>query len=276
MPRVEKQFYQYIEENSDNKVTLQLYAKSPATAFLKYVVNAKNASEQCKKFKPSPHAAYSKEALESIQMINSGLHASIMGNFETYQKYLFARMFEYSIYLNSFDVKTFIKKLQDDGKTGLPIDIERLSAYRSNSVAVGLVIADTLKNWQSPTVVNKYFAAYAHAMKVAPREFFTPDSRKNLSILWQMRHSIVHTASTITIPDAQKVNELKSYGGKVIALQPQFIHAVARKMHKLVKDATTNARTIFVGNLRVDTPAAIRSEIDKLFEVKSSINVWLR
>lgn len=276
MPRVEKQFYQYIEENSNNKVTLQLYAKSPATAFLKYVVSAKNASEQCKKFKPSPHAVYSKEALDSYQIINSGLHASIMGNFETYQKYLFARMFEYSIYLNNFDVNTFIKKLQDDGKTSLPIDIERLSAYRSNSVAVGLVIADTLKNWQSPTVVNKYFAAFAHAMRVPPREFFTPDSRKNLSILWQMRHSIVHTASTITIPDAQKVNELKAYGGKVIALQPQFIHAVARKMHKLVKDATNNAKTIFVGNLRVDTPVVVRNDIDKLFEVKSSINVWLR
>lgn len=276
MPRVEKQFYEYIEERNTNKVTLSLYAKSPATAFLKYVVDAKNASEQCKKFKAAPHAAYTPEAKNSYQTINAGLHASIMGNFETYQKYLFARMFEYSIYLTDFDLKKFIAQLQDDGRTSLSIDLERLSAYRSNSVAVGLIIADSLKNWQSPTIVNKYFTAFAKAMKTPPREFYTSDARRNLAILWQMRHSIVHTASTITIPDAQKVAELNEYGGKVIVLQPQFINAVARKMHKLVKDATNNAKVMFMAKLRADAPDAIKNEIDKLFEVKSSINVWLR
>lgn len=277
MPRAEKQFYEYIEENSTNKVTLQLYSSSPSTAFLKYVVDAKNAAEQCRlKFKPSPHAAYSKEALSSFQTINAGLHAAIMGNFETYQKYLFARMFEYTPYLQKFNIKEFIKNLQDDSKSGIPIDLERLCAYRSNSVAVGLIIADSLKNWQAPSVVNKYFMAFAKAMKVSPREFFTPDARNTLSILWQMRHSIVHTASTITIPDAQKVDKLNAYSGKVIALRPQFIHAVARKMHKLVKASTESVKIAFIANLKPTTPANVRIDIEKLFEVKSSINVWLR
>lgn len=206
MSRAEKQFYEYIEEGIDNKVTLALYAKNPATAFLKYAVEAKNASEQCRiKFKPSPHGAYTKEAKLSMQTINAGLHASLMGNFETFQKYLFAQMFEYSIYLENFSVKTFFKKLKDVCKNDIPIDIERLSSYRINTVAVGLIIADTLKNWQSPEIVNNYFQTFAKAMNQHPREIYAPDARGNLAILWQMRHSIVHTASTITIPDAQKV-----------------------------------------------------------------------
>ena len=95
----EKNFEDYIIEAEQKAVTLGDYAKSPAVAFLKYVVSAKDAANQClNKFKTTARSrTYTRDALDSIYIINAGLLASIMGNFETFQKYLFAGMFEYSI-----------------------------------------------------------------------------------------------------------------------------------------------------------------------------------
>jgi hypothetical protein len=78
-----------------------------------------------------------------------------MGNFETYEKYLFAQMFEYSVYLNKFDVEGFIKKIKEATKDNIDISLVRFAGYRNNAHSVGLVIAENLKNWQSPRIVNK-------------------------------------------------------------------------------------------------------------------------
>lgn len=49
MPRSSKKFHEYISEASGAIVPLELYHTSPATAFLKFVVQAKNASNQCER-----------------------------------------------------------------------------------------------------------------------------------------------------------------------------------------------------------------------------------
>ena len=143
-----KEFQEYISSGSKAIVRLEDYSKQPATAFLKHVVEAKDAAAMCMRtFKSKGVKSYSKDAVDSMYIISAGLLAGIMGNFETYQKYLFANMFEYSIYLNKFTTSEFIKHLNNAAHSNISIDLNRLSSYRDNHAAVGLIIADNLKNW---------------------------------------------------------------------------------------------------------------------------------
>ena len=278
-----RNFEDYIIEAEHKPITLDDYAKSPATAFLRYIVGAKDAANQCLlKFKTTARAkTYTRDALDSIHLINAGLLAAIMGNFETYQKYLFANMFEYSIYLNRFDTTRFLKALKDSVKaeksTKFEVDFSRIAGYRNSKVSVGLVLADQLSNWQSPPIVNSYFKSFGledeHGRKL---EFYSNSDKDKLSVLWQMRHSIVHTASTITLPDSQKVSSLKRFGGKVISLDTQFIYEVARKMHPIIKSATENMHSVYVHKLSAGLPADLVTKINDVFKVSSTCNAWLR
>lgn len=278
-----KKYTDYIIDDCQKVVKIQDYERSPATAFLKCLVSAKDASQQCTlKFKSkSRKKPYSEDALASIYFINGGLLASIMGNFETFQKYLFAEMFDYSVYLNSFNVESFLKKIKEATKanktTEFEVDFVRFAAFRDNPVAVGMILADQLKNWQSPTVVNLYYNAFG--LKNANNQalsFFSNEDKENLAVLWQMRHSIVHTAGTISLPDSQKVKGLESFGGKAISLDNQFIYEVARKMHPLIKNAVARIKECYFHNLKNDISLQTRSKIESVFSVKSSCNVWLR
>lgn len=278
-----RNFEDYIIEAEHKPITLEDYAKSPATAFLRYVVSAKDAANQCLlKFKTTARSrTYTRDALDSIHMINAGLLAAIMGNFETYQKYLFANMFEYSIYLNHFELQKCLKNLKESVKaeksTKFEVDFTRIAGYRDSKVSVGLVLADQLSNWQSPSIVNSFFKSYGladvHGHKL---EFYSNDDKEKLSVLWQMRHSIVHTASTITLPDSQKVTSLNRFGGKVISLDTQFIYEVARKLHPIIKSATENMKNVYIYNLSTGTPTDILTKINEVFKVSSTCNAWLR
>lgn len=176
-----------------------------------------------------------------------------------------------------FDLKFFIRNLTNVCKHDISIDIERFSAFRSNPAAVGLIIADSLKNWQSPSIVNKYFKAFGLKKSAGhPLDFYSNDTKETLSILWQMRHSIVHTASTITIPDSQKIEKLKGFAGKEIVLDLPFIMEVARKFHPIIKESTGHLKECFIPNLKDNLTPAIQTMINKLFEVKSSCAIWLK
>lgn len=273
-----KEFQEYISRGSKAIVRLEDYSKQPATAFLKHVVEAKDAAAMCMRtFKPHRNKKYSQDAIDSMYIISAGLLAGIMGNFETYQKYLFANMFEFSIYLNKFTVNDFLRRLGNAASSGLNIDLQRLASYRDNHAAVGLIIADNLKNWQSPTIVNEYFKSFrlqdAYGRML---EFYTTDARENLSVLWQMRHSIVHTASTITIPDSQKIDKLNPFANQVIALEKNFILEVARKLHPIIKEATEHMRDVYLHNLKNDIPQTKLNAINDVFKVTSSCSAWLR
>lgn len=273
-----KEFQEYISSGSKAIVRLEDYSKQPATAFLKHVVEAKDAATMCMRtFRPHGNKKYSQDAIDSMYIISAGLLAGIMGNFETYQKYLFANMFEFSIYLNKFTVNDFLRRLGNAASSGLNIDLQRLASYRDNHAAVGLIIADNLKNWQSPTIVNEYFKSFrlqdAHGRML---EFYTTEARENLSVLWQMRHSIVHTASTITIPDSQKIDKLNPFANQVIALEKNFILEVARKLHPIIKEATEHMRDVYLHNLKNDIPQPKLNAINDVFKVTSSCSAWLR
>lgn len=273
-----KEFQEYISSGSKAIVRLEDYSKQPATAFLKHLVEAKDAATMCMRtFKPHGSRKYSQDAVDSMYIISAGLLAGIMGNFETYQKYLFANMFEFSIYLSKFKVDSFLKDLGKATSSAIGIDLQRLASYRDNHAAVGLIIADNLKNWQSPKIVNDYFKAFGlHDAQGHKLELYSNKSREQLAILWQMRHSIVHTASTITIPDSQKIDKLNPFANQVIALEKNFILEVARKLHPIIKEATEHMRDVYLHNLKNDIPQPKLNAINDVFKVTSSCSAWLR
>jgi len=245
MSGVRKEYYEYIVSTKKPHVTLQKYSEEPATAFLSAIVEAKRAADLCAaRFTKNNSGTYTTPSQNSLQIVNAGLLAYIMGQFETYQKYLFAQMFEYTVYLNKFNVESFLKHLVE--QTQVNIEMVRFAGYRDKPHSVGLVLAENLKNWQSPHKVNSYFKAFelkdSHGRSL---QFFSNDNIKDLQILWQMRHSIVHTASTITLPDSQKIEYLHQYGNKSIILKERFIPEVVRKFHPLIKEATgtSNSRS---------------------------------
>lgn len=271
MAKPTKEFYEYIQSGLTSP--LANYEKSPACEFLKYAVDAKDAMNHClKHFSKKKRGEYTKASLDSLQIISACLLAGLMGSFETFQKYLFANMFEYSIYLKDFDAKDFFKKLGKE--TTINIELYHIAAYRDNRTAIGLLIAESLNNWHSPKKVDKYFRCFKTAS--FQRTLFSNDIQENLRVLWQMRHSIVHTACTITIPDAQKVKQLNEFGNRTICLKNNFIQEVVRKFHIIIKDVTYNMRDMFVSNLKEDIDESIRKKIDNVFKVSSSCSVWLQ
>ncbi|MBO6516835.1 MAG: hypothetical protein JJ975_09830 [Bacteroidia bacterium] len=265
-----KEFHKYICDATNAHTSLEEYLDSPATAFLKYTIEAKDSIKMClRKFPKNRNGTYRKDSLDSIQHLTVAVLPAIMGHFETYQRILFAGMFDFSVFLEKFKVESFLKKL--DSNANVSIDIKRLAAYRNiGTTSIGSVLADCLSGWHSPEKVNSYFDAFG-----LENQLFSGKDVKRLKILWQLRHSIVHTGGTLTLPDAQKVDELKIFGGNTLAFGDSFIFEVARKMHPMIKDATKRMGTKYMARLIPNTTSDDRIKIDKLFEVKSSMNVWL-
>lgn len=134
--------------------------------------------------------------------------------------------------------------------------------------SVGIMLADSLKNWSSPEIVNKYFQCFVNY------SFFSKEHTKQLLVLWQLRHSIVHNGGTITRADAQKVKALNKFPNQNILLDSNFIFEVSRKMHKIVKISTSGIGEKYIAALDTVKPDVLR-KIQTFFEVKSSISAWL-
>jgi hypothetical protein len=193
---------------------------------------------------------------------------AVMGHFETFQRHLFAGVFEYSAYLNGFDTASFFKKIEKD----LPFTINpvRLAAYRGFNAPVGIVLADSMPGWHSPQKVNQYFKFFGFKHQV-----FSKSDCGQLCVLWQLRHSIVHSGGTLTIPDGQKVKELAEWGGYPVVFDDKFIFEGSRKLHPLVQSAVRRIETDFRAKMKVNVEPDVSKAIDKLFEVKSKCAVWL-
>lgn len=237
--RPKKEFHEYLTEASPSHVSHSDYIDSPATAFLKYSIEAKSAIDLCtRKFPKNNDGSYSKDSLDSLQHLIVSILPAIMGHFETFERNLFAGIFDFSVYLRDFNVERFFTDI--NRHTKLAIDPIRLSAHRGiGASSIGSLLADSLNGWHDPEKVNMYFNAF----KLEYQLFSTSDISK-LNVLWQLRHSIVHTGGTLTLPDAQKVNELKAFGNKQIAFEKNFIFEVSRKLHPVVKKSSNGIGTV--------------------------------
>lgn len=181
-----------------------------------------------------------------------------MGHFETYQKLLFSGIFEATRFIKNFDMDEFRTAL--DKK--IEIKVSRIGAYRGQPAPMGQIIADSLDGWHNPEKVNNYMR-----LLVKNTDFFTNKEKEDLCVLWQLRHSIVHTGGWLTLPDAQKVSDLKSYGNKPVIFDHNIIIvAVHQKMHILVRDATRRLETGFRKLLQEELSSEAEDETKLLFK----------
>ncbi|MGI2260896.1 hypothetical protein [Shewanella sp. GXUN23E] len=271
MSKPVKEFHQYLTGASNSHVSHEEYLKAPAVAFLKYTVEAKSSIDLCTRHFPKKlDGDYTKDSFDSLQHLITASLPTIMGHFETYQRYLFAGMFDMSVLLNNFDSAKFFKAVSD--QTNIEMDWVRLSAHRGiGTMSIGTLLADSMSGWHNPEKVNSYFAAYK-----LPYTVFGNDAQEKLKTLWQLRHSIVHTGGTLSRADAQKVSSLKSHGGAQIAFEKNFIFEVARKLHPIVKQATEGLGNAYKQKLLTNLEQAQLDQVDKFFEVRSSVPSWLR
>lgn len=266
-----KEFHQYLTTATKAHVSHVDYLNSPATAFLRYTVEAKSAIDLCARHFPKKlNGEYAKDSMDSLQHLISAALPTIMGHFETYQRYLFAGIFDMSIYLSSFDANRFFENLSKE--TNITIDWPRLAAHRGiGANSIGSLLSDSMSGWHDPERVNRYFGAYK-----LPFTPYGADSIEKLKTLWQLRHSIAHTGGTLTLADAQKVKSLSGFGGNQIAFENQFTFEVARKLHPIVKKSTEGVGVAFKAKVLPNLAAIDMAKIAKFFEVKSSIPSWLR
>lgn len=267
--RKPKAFHEYLIQPT-SAVTHSEYMACPATAFLTYTLEAKDAINQCiKHFPKNNDSTYNKASQDSLQCILSAMLPSVMGHFETYQKYLFAGLFDMSVYLKKFDVNKFKKFLRDQNLGD--IDIVRLSVYRNiGTNSIGMIIADSLSSWHSPDKVNTYFKSILEV------DIFSNEDKKNLEVLWQLRHSIVHTGGTITLPDAQKTESLKHMGNKSIAFEKNFISELSRKFHSLIILSNNRIKDKFLSSISNEfkDDTTVTEKINKFFGAKSPNTAW--
>lgn len=265
-----KPFTSYLEDAPEGWIdAFELYQRSPPTAFLSEIVHLSDGINHCvRHFKRKKDGDYTKDSQDSIHRLSAATLAAIMGHFEIFQKYLFAGLLEATRLIPTFDVAECCKKLERDAR--LSIDVGRLTAYRGRPTPIGQVIADNLAGWHDPNKVNAHFKTI-----VPDLQFYSNAQCEELRVLWQLRHSIVHTAGWLSDPDAQKVRELNALGGKPIVLGADFVLAVARRFHPMVVRAIGRLREKFLDLLPEDLEQSEQGEVNELFLVETPRKSYL-
>ncbi len=142
--RAVKEFEEDLTDGSSCHVGHDEYMAAPAIAFLRYLIEAKSAIDLCVKNLPKKaNGKFTQASEDSIQYLVVAALPGIMGHFETYQRYLFAGMFDFSVHLEKFDVGAFFKALGKE--TNIDLDWGRLAAHRASGAgSVGALLADSM------------------------------------------------------------------------------------------------------------------------------------
>lgn len=261
----------YLQDVQAHKTSMEAYAKCPAHSFLLYLCDAHDAYAHClNKFTKKAGGGYNKDSEDSLRHIACAVLGTAMGHFETYQKTLFAGLVERSGSFPTFDVERFLKNLaQRDGE--ITVSPTRLMAFREQLAPVGLVLADSVGSWHNPSKVNSYFKALG-----LKQDFFSNAESEDLRVLWQLRHSIVHTGAWLTVPDATKVRRLSAFADKPIVFGPMFINALARRFHRIVKAANARLLKDALAELGPNPSDDDVAELKAFLAVKSPKNSWLQ
>jgi hypothetical protein len=250
---------EYLIARSGTVFSVASYTAKPAVCFLTQVVEAKNSFDYAKN-KFSKKGQLSIEATDNLQQITGPLFAAAMGHFETFQKSLFAGLFEISRLLKDWDSANGFKSI---GQT-IEFSSSRMAAYRGHGAQVGLLFADSLSGWHSPSRVREHFKCFDPDVGV-----YSNKEVGDLEVLWQIRHTLVHTGGWLTLPDAQKVKRLIDKGDTALAFNELFMLAFTRLMHRIVKESVGRLETKLRPRLRDDLDASEQQEFDDLLKVDS-------
>lgn len=270
MPNKQKEFIDYVDtEPTWWESKLHDYESSPATAFLRECVHIADAIGLCRRrFARKRNGYLNRNGQDSMYRIGAAAFSSMMSHFEVYQRALFAGMMEASRFQPEFRLTECCKYLERD--SNMSLDIQRLLAYRGRMAPIGHLIADSLSGWHSRARVNAHFKSL-----VPDYVFFSGKEENQLSILWQLRHSIVHTGGWLTHADAQKVHFLLKLADRPILLSEHFVEAVARRLHGIVDRSTKGLSSKFVPKLSLALSPSERDPITALFRVSSPRPAWL-
>jgi len=270
----DKEITEYLFTDTDTSahITHQEYTEFPGTAFLKFCLEAKDSIEFCKEHFPK-HRGNNRPKQESIvriqHIVNSTL-ALMTGHLETYQKYLFAGTFERTIYFEQFNSENFFKIFGD--RNNIEITANHLMGYRGEAMTAGILLADNIGSWHNPEQVNKYFKAFGFNNL----NFYSNEDISDLKVIWQLRHSIVHTAATLTRSDAQKVPDLIKFSGKNIVFTNKFIYELTKRLHSLVYKANGRLQNCVENKLRQNIKPQSKTDILQFYNVNSRNSMWLR
>ncbi len=265
-----KPFVDYIDKQPGWwQGSLDDYAERPAVAFLREAVHISDAINQCRRrFQRKGDDELNKDSQDSLYRLGAAALSSLMGQFETFQRSLFAGMMEATRFITGFDIDACCGRLTKDGIASL--ELHRVSAYRGQPAPVGQMIADNLPGWHNPKQVNAYFGAL-----VPDYQFISKANGNHLAVLWQLRHAVVHTGGWLTRPDSQKIPELSRLASRPILLNEKFVEAAARRLHGIVGESTRGLGAKFIPKVPNSVPAVYRGQVRRLFEVVSPRNAWL-
>jgi hypothetical protein len=249
----------YLTARPGTVFSLEDYTKKPAACFLTQVIEAKNSFDYAKR-KFEKNSQLSVEATDNLQQITGPLFAATMGHFETFQKCFFAGLLDVTRLLENWNPEGLEKSVGSN----LNVPVTRLVAYRGQGAQIGLLFADSMRSWHSPKDVNGFFKCFG-----AGSDLFLSEEIGDLEVLWQIRHSLVHTGGWLTLPDAQKIKRLSKYGDGPLAFNDLFMLAFTRLMHKTVKTSVERMDKMLRPRLRSDLDSLEKQEFDDLLSVFS-------
>nr|WP_156889272.1 hypothetical protein [Halomonas sp. 1513] len=243
--------------------------EAPAKTFLKETVEVVDAVNHCARtFTKKKNGEFTKDSADSYQNVAISAFGLMMSHFERFQRYQFAELLNTMDFMDCVDDAQLAKELQ---KQGCELSLQRLLSGRGDPREPGQIVADAMPGWHNPERVNRYFSVIFP--KVA---FYSKETVRELDLMWQLRHSIVHTAGVITREDAAKIPQLHGYADRRISLGTDFVPAVARRFHIMLKHS--------VGRLREEAKfsmeaAGVEEEIeaflDSVVGIDSPRRSWL-
>jgi hypothetical protein len=193
--------------------------------------------------------------------------ALLLSHFETFQKAQFAILLNTLDYLQGVSDMEVVKRLE---RAGCELSLQRIVAGRGDPREPGEIFADSMPGWHNPGKVNEYFRAMFPKTNVYSNEVI-----EELELLWQLRHSIVHTGGVITREDAMKVPALRRLSERQIVFSKGFISAVGRRLHIIVQLSMQQLEGIFRKSLRPDVEEP-EDLIDATVGCSSPRKSWFR
>jgi hypothetical protein len=243
----------YFHKDSD-----QWYARplneAPATTFLHSVVDICESVSYCEDaFAKINGAEAQSRSDESLRAFAMSAFAMLMSHFEMFQKLQFAELVDTQDFMDGFDDTELAKRLEKEGCT---ITLQRILAGRGDPREPGQIVADSLSAWHNPSRVNQYFQAIFPKIAI-----YSNSAVAELELMWQLRHSIVHTGGVVTREDAAKVVSLRRFRDRKLILEGEFITQVGKRLHMIVKQATglleAEVRSRFIHSEFIDDPEGI-------------------
>jgi len=204
----------------------------PATTFLKEVTHICDAINHCiRNFPRKKDNSLTSGSEDSFQRLSMSSFALLLSHFEIFQKAQFAEIINTVDFMGGFDDIDLAKKLE---KAGCNLSLQRILAGRGDPREPGQIIADALPGWHNPEKVNSYFRILFPNMNIYSGEVIS-----ELELMWQLRHSIVHTGGVITREDSIKAPLLRGLGERKLEFSEGFIVAIGRRFHIIVQLATS-------------------------------------